>query len=44
MELETDEKSLSDAPNANNDALIWINTVSLSDVENLEKVSNDLSV
>ncbi len=44
MELETDEKSLSDAPNGNNDALIWINTVSSSDVDNLEKVSNELTV
>ncbi|XP_043109401.1 centrosomal protein of 131 kDa isoform X2 [Puntigrus tetrazona] len=38
VELETDEKSLSDAPNGNNDALIWINTVSSSDVDNLEKL------
>ncbi|RXN24061.1 centrosomal protein of 131 kDa [Labeo rohita] len=38
VELETDEKSLSDAPNGNNDALIWLKTVSSSNVDNLEKV------
>ncbi|XP_059388656.1 centrosomal protein of 131 kDa isoform X2 [Carassius carassius] len=38
VELETDEKSLSDAPNANNVAFIWINTVSSSDVDNLVKM------
>lgn len=44
MELETDEKSLSDAPNGNNDALIWLKTVSSSNVDNLEKVSSGLTV